>query len=82
MNQNQQEQSIDFKKYIGLAISYSWLIILLPTIFGTGAYFYSQQQTKLYEAKATLLVEQRSSGLSTSISDYSLSARLSKPMPN
>ena len=78
MNQNQQEQSIDFKKYIGLAISYSWLIILLPTIFGTGAYFYSQQQTKLYEAKATLLVEQRSSGLSTSISDYSLSARLSK----
>ena len=70
MNINQQEQSIDFKKYIALAISYAWLIILLPTVFGLAAYFYSNQQTKIYEARATLLVEQRTSGLSTSVSDY------------
>ena len=78
MNINQQEQSIDFKKYIALAISYAWLIILLPTVFGIAAYFYSEQQPKIYEARATLLVEQRTSGLSTSVSDYNLSSRLSK----
>ena len=78
MNEKQLDQSIDFKKYIGLAISYSWLIILLPTIFSAAAYFYSGQQPKIYEARAILLVEQRTSGLSTSISDYSVSARLSK----
>ena len=55
MNQN-TEQSIDFKKYIGLAISYSWLIILLPTIGGVGAYFYSKQQPEIYQTHATLLV--------------------------
>ncbi len=78
MNQP-NEQSIDFKKYIGLAISYSWLIILLPTIGGIGAYFYSKQQPKIYQTHATLLVEQRRAGYtSAGISDYGISSQLAK----
>lgn len=81
MNQNQnqnQEQALDFKKYLNLTISYLWLIILLPTIFGVATYFYSIQQQKLYEVHATLLVEQRSSGLSAGVSDYQISSHLAK----
>ena len=77
MNQN-TEQSIDFKKYIGLAISYSWLIILLPTIGGVGAYFYSKQQPEIYQTHATLLVEQRRAGYSAGVSDYGISSQLAK----
>ena len=77
MNQN-TEQSIDFKKYIGLAISYSWLIILLPTIGGVGAYFYSKQHPEIYQTHATLLVEQRRAGYSAGVSDYGISAQLAK----
>ena len=79
MNQNQnQEQALDFKKYLNLTISYLWLIILLPTILGVSTYFYSIQQPKIYEVHATLLVEQRSSGLSAGVSDYQISSHLAK----
>jgi len=53
-----------------------WLLILLPTIGGGGAYFYSESQDRIYEAAATILVQYRGPGYAPGTSDFRRSAEL------
>ena len=59
-----------------MLISYWWLLILLPAVGGVAAYFYSQSQDPIYEAKATILVQFRGSSLSAGFSDFRRSEEL------
>ncbi len=59
-----------------MLITYWWLLILLPAIGGVAAYFYSQSQDPIYEAKATILVQFRGSSLSAGFSDFRRSEEL------
>ena len=49
---------------------------MLPTIGGLGAYFYSNSQDTVYQATASILVQQRGSGFSVGQSDFAASQRL------
>ena len=49
---------------------------MLPVVGGVVAYFYSNNQAEVYEAKVTLLVQQRGGGFSPGVSDFRLSGQL------
>ena len=49
---------------------------MLPTVGGLGGWFYSDSQEAVYEARASILVQQRSSGFSVAPSDFGASDRL------
>ena len=50
--------------------------MLLPISGGAISYFYSINQAKVYEAKTTLLVQQRRAGNEAGVSDFNLSQQL------
>ena len=58
-----EEESIDIRRYVGIFLSYWWLMLLVPAGGGVLGYFYSANQEKVYEARASLLVQQRRMGL-------------------
>jgi capsular exopolysaccharide synthesis family protein len=70
-----REESVDIRRYIGLLISYWWLMVLLPVVGGLAGYYYSDRQDPVYEAKGTILVQYRGSGL-TAGSDFGRSDQL------
>ena len=49
---------------------------MLPTVGGLAGYFYSDNQEAVYQANASILVQQRSSGFSVAPSDFGASERL------
>ena len=49
---------------------------MLPAVGGVAGYFYSQTQDPIYEAKATVLVQYRGSGLVPGFSDFRRSEEL------
>ena len=59
-----------------MLLSYWWLLLLLPSAGGVVGYVYSINQEQVYEANATLLVQQRSSSVSPGLSDFSVSEQL------
>lgn len=70
-----EEETLDLRRYIGMFLSYWWLMLLLPVVGGVLGYFYSSNQERVYEARATLLVQQRRA-LSPTPSDFTLSEQL------
>jgi capsular exopolysaccharide synthesis family protein len=64
---NQQEMTIDLKKYLFLFWQWAWLIIIVTVLAGTAAYFLSRRITPTYQASATALVQVPS----VNVSDYS-----------
>jgi capsular exopolysaccharide synthesis family protein len=64
---NQQEMTIDLKKYLFLFWQWAWLIIIVTVLAGTAAYFLSRRITPTYQASATALVQVPS----VNITDYS-----------
>ncbi len=70
------EETIDLRRYIGVFLSYWWLLVLVPTIGGVLSYFYSRSQDPIYEAKATILVQYRGSGFVPGFSDFRRSEEL------
>jgi capsular exopolysaccharide synthesis family protein len=54
---NQQEMTIDLKKYLILFWQWAWLIIIVTVLAGTAAYFLSRRITPTYQASATALVQ-------------------------
>ena len=73
---NREEESIDIRRYIGLFLSYLWLLILIPVVGVTAAYFFSRSQDPVYEAKATVLIQSRSGSFSLGASDFNQGDRL------
>ena len=63
------EDTIDLRRYVGVFLTYWWLLVLVPAVGGAAGYFYSQTQDPIYEAKATILVQYRGSGLVPGFSD-------------
>ena len=65
---------IDFKKLITTLQMWVWLLVLLTVIGASAAYFYSRQQTPVYEATTNVLVTRNSQ---QSVGDISQSLNLS-----
>jgi capsular exopolysaccharide synthesis family protein len=75
-NEIEEEESLDIKRYIGLIMTFWWIIITLPVAGGLGAYFLSQNVTPSYEATTTILVQYRSSGFGLGASNFQQSEEL------
>ena len=75
-NITDEEESLDIRRYVGLFLTYWWIIITLPVAGGLGAYFLSQNVTPSYEATTTILVEYRSSGFGLGASNFAQSEEL------
>jgi polysaccharide biosynthesis transport protein len=54
---NQQEMTIDLKRYLFLFWQWAWLIIIVAFLAGLTAFFLSQRITPTYQASATGLIE-------------------------
>lgn len=72
-----REESVDIRRYIGLVVSYWWLMVLLPVVGGLTGYYYSDRQDPVYEARGTILVQYRGAGL-TAGSDFGRSEQLAE----
>ncbi len=59
---------MDLRNYFVLVRRWLWLVILCSAVAGTAAFFISRQQTPVYEAKATVFINQARS--STARADY------------
>ena len=70
------DDTIDLRRYVGVFLTYWWLLVLLPAVGGAAGYFYSQTQDPVYEARATILVQYRGSGLVPGFSDFRRSEEL------
>jgi len=62
-----QPFSNEIKHYISLFRRWAWLLIIFSILGGVVAYYFSLQQTKIYQASATVMIDQRQS----SYNDYS-----------
>ncbi len=71
-----EEGTIDVRKYIGIFISYWWLIVLMPALGAVLGYYVSRNQDPVYEATGTILVQYRGSSLSLGLSDFGQSEQL------
>ena len=54
---DQQEMTIDIKKYFYLFLHWAWLIVLVAIIAAASAFFISQQQTPVYRATTKVMVD-------------------------
>lgn len=71
-----EDGTVDAKRYIGIIISYWWLIVLMPTLGAFIGYYVSRNQDPVFQAKGTILVEYRGGGLYLDPSDRSRSEQL------
>tara|TARA_Y100000588_G_scaffold89019_1_gene95430 strand:- start:58009 stop:59547 length:1539 start_codon:yes stop_codon:yes gene_type:complete len=71
-----EEEPLDIRRYVGLFLTYWWIIISLPLVGGLGAYFLSQNVTPSYQASTTILVQYRSSGFGLGASNFQQSEEL------
>ncbi|MBN2503169.1 MAG: polysaccharide biosynthesis tyrosine autokinase [Anaerolineales bacterium] len=58
---NSNSASTDIKQYLWLIWQWAWLIALVAILAGAGAYIYSRMQTPIYQAQATVLINEASS---------------------
>ncbi|MFO8069614.1 MAG: Wzz/FepE/Etk N-terminal domain-containing protein [Alkalibacterium sp.] len=62
-NENQSGQgNLDPKYLVSLILKYKWLIIIFLILGGTGAWFYSDTLTPIYESTGTMIISAGSSG--------------------
>jgi len=59
---------MDLRSYFSIIRKWFWLVILCAVLAGTAAFFYSRQQTPIYQSTATVFINQARS--STGNSDY------------
>lgn len=55
----QEEQTLDVRKYIDIALRHWWIIIIPPIITTIAAFFWAINMPKVYEASTLILVENR-----------------------
>ena len=71
-----EEETIDVRRYVGIFLSRWWLLVLLTAAGGLVAYYNSDRQDRVYQARATILVQYRGPALTVGISDFGASERL------
>jgi polysaccharide biosynthesis transport protein len=54
---DEQVLGIDFRRYLGAVRKYKWIIASVVALATTGAVLYTSQQTELYEATATIVID-------------------------
>jgi succinoglycan biosynthesis transport protein ExoP len=69
------DDAIDFKRLFAILRSWVWLLILVVVLCAVSAYFYSRQQTPVYEATTNILVTRNSQ---QSLGDLSQTLNLSQ----
>jgi len=57
---NEFEDTIDFKRLFTTLQRWAWLLVLVTVLGAAVAYFYSRQQTPVYEATTNILVTRNS----------------------
>src|SRR6266545_4823277 len=50
---------VDFRRYLGAVRKYKWVIASIVALATSGAVLYTSQQTKLYEARASMVIDPR-----------------------
>ena len=84
MNESQNPQSFsnEIKQYLNLFRRWAWLLILFTILGGVGTYFFSLRQEKIYQASATVLIDQPqiSTDYTSSISNDRLAQTYSQLM--
>ncbi len=72
------QEALDIRVFLDIALRWWWVIMLVPLLAGLLAYLYSKEQTPIYEAGVTLLLQQSAGanpGLRT-LTDIQTSERL------
>ena len=72
---NEFEDTIDFKRLFNTLQRWAWLLVLVTLLGAAAAYFYSRQQTPVYEATTNILVTRNSQ---QTVGDISQSLNLSQ----
>ena len=70
--------TIDLQRYINLGLKWWWLLLIFAGLAAGTGYWYSSQQTRVYQATVTLLVGQSIQASDLSASDLILSERLAQ----
>lgn len=76
--QNNDEDTIDLRKYIHLLTKWWWLVILVGLVTGIFGYILSKNLTPYYASSATALVNQAPATQTTDYSSVMMSERLAK----
>ena len=75
-----QEEAIDPSRYLGVAVRWWWVLLLGPIVGGLLAYSLANSQfanqESVYEARATILVQQTQSSFLPNLTDMQTSQRL------
>ena len=75
-SENPQSLASDFRYYYGLIKHWLWMFILVTGLSGVVAYLVSSQMTPVYQASATMLVNQAPSASSNEYTSILMSQRL------
>jgi succinoglycan biosynthesis transport protein ExoP len=54
---DEQVISIDFRRYVGAIRKYKWIIASIVALATTGAVLYTSQQTEIFEATASMVID-------------------------
>jgi non-specific protein-tyrosine kinase len=79
MLMSEEEESIDFRRYLGLLRRWWWLFILAALVAGAIGYYYSLQLTPIYQATTTMMInEAPTSTRSADLTSITTSERLAR----
>ena len=79
MLMSEEEESIDFRRYLGLLRRWWWLFILAALVAGAIGYYYSMQLTPIYQATTTMMInEAPTSTRSADLTSITTSERLAR----
>lgn len=71
-----EEQTIDIRRYLGLALRY-WWVLLIPAVAGGGVGYYASTRAEPdYKASTTILIEYRGTSFTPGTSDVGTSLEL------
>jgi len=73
---------MELRRYLNIIWRWSWLLVLGTVLAGGAAYIASRSQTKLYTARATVLVNQAQGVAGPSYNDVLTSERLARTYAN
>ncbi len=83
MLMSEEDESIDFRRYLGLLRRWWWLFVLAALAAGAIGYFYSLQMTPIYQASTTMMInEAPTSNRSADLTSITTSERLAKTYAN
>ena len=71
-----QEEPLDFRRYLNIALRWWWVLLLGPVIAGLISYQRVANPTPVYEARTTILIQQTQSAAAPTLSELQTSQSL------